>query len=201
VTDLTPEDERALAELRASLLRRPRPNLRPDQGDEAFDQHMLLAAAVHRAANLFRGGRDGDAWCKYVTAFFPEGRNGADDAQKLWVGWRTELLKNERPIVPITHGQSHLHWTRENGYPVLNLEDAWDDYEHSVDQFIEHLRVHAADRANALRRWRERKWTVRQLRLDPEPLGRQPNWSASVAASSASVIAPPDLLDPPPFKS
>jgi hypothetical protein len=56
---------------------------------------MLLAASVHRAAALFRKGDDGDTWRKYVTAFFPEGRNDPEDAQKLWVGWRTSLLKNE----------------------------------------------------------------------------------------------------------
>jgi hypothetical protein len=59
MAEITPQDEQALAELRASLLRRPRPNPRPDQGDEAFDQHMLLAASVHRAAALFRKGDDG----------------------------------------------------------------------------------------------------------------------------------------------
>lgn len=190
---LTPEDERALAQLRASLLRRPRPNLRPDQGDEAFDQHILLAAAVHRAANLFRGGRDGEAWCKYVTKFFPEGRNAPEDADTLWVSWRTSLLKDEHPVVPIMHGRSDMHWRRENGYPVLNLEDAWDDYQHSVERFIEHLRLHRDDRRNALRRWRDRSWTVRQLRLDPHPVAFRPNPSAMPAASA---IAPPDLPDP-----
>lgn len=193
---LTPEDERALTELRASLLRRPRPDLRPDQGDEAFDQHMLLAAAVHRAAGLFRAGKNGDTWRKYVTAFFPDGRNSAVDAQRLWVGWRTSLLKNEQPVVPITHGQSDAHWLRENGYPVLNLEDAWDDYLHSVDRFIEHLRSHPDELAQTLRRWRERSWTVRQLRFDPEPaVAPLGGWSASVAASASVMATPPPRLD------
>ncbi len=181
--------------MRASLLRRGRPNVGPEQGDEAFDQHILLAISVHRAAGLYRTGGDGDTWRKYVTAFFPEGRNSAEDAQKLWTGWRTSLLKSEQPILPITHGQPDAHWQRENGHPVLNLEDAWDDFEYSVGRFVEHLRTHPADRAQTLRRWRERSWTVRQVRLDPEPV--VPPFgtpSASVAASgaySASVIAPP----------
>jgi hypothetical protein len=191
VAELTPQDERALDDLRASLLRRPRPNLRPEQGDEAFDQHMLLAAAIHRAAGLFRSGGDGETWRKYVTAFFPEGRNAPEDAEKLWVGWRTSLLKNEQPVVPITHGQSDAHWRREHGYPVLNLEDAWDDYRHSVERFIEHLRSHPDERANTLRRWRERSWTVRQIQFDPEPTVPQFQLIAASAASSASVIAPP----------
>jgi hypothetical protein len=191
VSESTPPDERALAELRASLLRRRRPNLRPDEGDEAFDQHMLLAAAVTRAAALFRKGKDGETWCKYVTAFFPDGPNGYEDAQKLWLHWRTSLLKNEKPTIPITHGQPHAHWRRENGYPVLNLEDAWDDYCHSVDQFIEHLRTRPDERAQTLRRWRERSWTLRQTQLDAEPAAPQFQLIAASAASAASVVAPP----------
>ena len=190
MTDLTREDEHALDALRASLLRRSRPEFGPDQGDDAYDQHMLLAAAVHRAACLFRKGGDGETWRKYVTKFFPEGRNGAEDAHALWVGWRTSLVKDGQPVVPITHGQPRLHWKREGGRPVLNLENAWDDYRHSVEQFMDHLRSHPDDRAQTLRRWRERSWTVRQLRFDLEstgmPLG---TWPAS--AASASAIAPP----------
>jgi hypothetical protein len=83
-----------------------------------------------------------------------------------------------------------LHWKRENGYPVLNLEDAWDDYRHSVDTFIEHLRSYADERDKTLERWRERSWTVRQLRLDREPAGIQFT-PLSASAASASVIAPP----------
>jgi hypothetical protein len=191
MAELTPGEETALAELRASLLRRPRPN--PANGDEAFDQHLLLAAAVHRAAGLYRKGRDGETWSKYVTKFFPKGRNGPEDAKKLWVGWRTELLKNEKPVVPITHGQPEAHWQRENGYPVLNLEDAWDDYKYSVEQFMEHLRAHPDERAQTLRRWRERSWTVRQLQIDPEPeadVGELSTVHAS-AASTATAMAPP----------
>lgn len=184
---MTPEEERALEELRASLLRRPRPELRKDQGDEAFDQHMLLAISVHRAARLFRGGGETKGWKAYVTSFFPEGRNSEGDAYRLWEGWRCSLLKDEVPGVPITHGQPDAHWRREDGNPVLNLENAWEDYRHSVERFIDHLRRNPDDRANALRRWRERGWTVRQPRLDPEPT----IFVNASAVSSASVIAPP----------
>jgi hypothetical protein len=193
VTDLTHEDEAALDALRASLLGRPRPELRPDQGDEAYDQHLLLAAAVHRAACLFRNGKDGETWRKYVTTFFPEGRNAPEDAQRLWEGWRTSLLKNGQPIVPVTHGQPHLHWRREGGRPVLNLEDAWDDYRHSVERFIEHLRSYPDERAKTLERWRDRSWTVRQLRLDPDPAAQV----APVGAASASVIGSASEIVPP----
>lgn len=131
---LSSDDEQALAELQASLLRRKRPELQPGQGDEAFDQHMLLAIAVHRAARLHQsveGERNG--WIEYVTAFFPKGRNSEADARLLWDGWRCTLLKDEKPVVPITHGQSFAHWGRDAaGQPMLNLEDAWDDYAYSV---------------------------------------------------------------------
>jgi hypothetical protein len=125
-----------------------------------------------------------------VTRFFPEGRNAREDAECLWKGWRTSLLKNGQPIVPITHGQSHLQWTREGGRPVLNLEDAWDDYRHSVEQFIEHLRTHPDDRAQTLKRWRDRSWTVRRLRLDPDHAMS----AAPAGAASASAIAGPTVI-------
>jgi|SRR5581483_7727370 len=187
LAELTREDETALDAMRASLLRRGRPELGPEQGDQAYDRHLLLATDVLRAARLYRGGGDGETWCKYVTAFFPDGRNGAEDAKTLWLYWRTSLLKSGQPIVPITHGQSWLHWQREGGRPVLNLEDAWDDYAYSVDRFIEHLRQHPDDRANTLRRWHKRAWTVRDLKLDSAIHFT----TLHPGAASASVIAPP----------
>jgi hypothetical protein len=58
---ITAEEEQALAELRSALLRARPPALRPDQGDEAFRQHKLLASAVHRASRLdARGSEIGD---------------------------------------------------------------------------------------------------------------------------------------------
>jgi hypothetical protein len=186
--DLSPEDEQALGQLRASLLRRKRPQLLSGQGDEAFDQHILLAVAVHRAARLYQTG-DGqkDGWIQYVTAFFPKGKNSKEDAERLWQGWRCSLLKDERPVVPITHGQSFAHWGRDGtGQPMLNLEDAWDDYAYSVERFIVYLQTDSKRRAIALRRWRERAWTVQMVAVS-----HVLDVGASTA-TSASAIAPPE---------
>jgi hypothetical protein len=183
---LNPDDEQRLAELRASLLRRKRPTLAPHQGDEAFDQHMLLAAAVHRASRLYQTNSDNEteAWTRYVVDFFPEGRNGASDARVLFDGWRCSLLKDERPLVSITHGQPEAHWLRDPaGRPCLNLEDAWDDYEHSVERFIARLLSDAEKRTTVLRRFRQRGWTVKRVVLD-EPLSPV---AASYATSATAI--------------
>lgn len=184
-----PEDDQALDELRASLLRRKAPRLTPDQGDEAFDQHMLLAIAVHRAARLHKtaGDNDTEGWMRYVRDFFPEGRNSEADALRLWKGWRCTLLKDEQPVVPITHGQPEAHWGRDPaGSPCLNLENVWADYEHSVGRFMDRLRDDDDKRETVLRRFRERGWTVRRVTLlDPST-----NFSASLA-HSATAMGPP----------
>ena len=157
--------EEELSALRDDLLRgRPRP-LRPDEGAEAFQQHKLLAAAVHRAAKLDEQKRESetDAWVRYVTEHFPPGRNDADDARLLFADWRTSLLKKDTPGpgIAITHGQSAIHWQRnEAGRLCLNLEDTWDDYAASVASFIEHLRASSRRRKIVVARWRKQRWIV-----------------------------------------
>jgi hypothetical protein len=166
--EISAADEQALADLRGSLLRRKRPELQPGQGDEAFDQHMLLAIAIHRVSRLYKPTSQSDTknWIQYIADFFPPGRNTEPDAHALWTGWRCSLLKDQKPVVPITHGQSEAHWERDDaGRPCLNLEDAWADYEHSVERFIERLRADAGKRQAVLRRFRERAWTVKPFTL------------------------------------
>lgn len=186
--DLTPADEQALAELRASLLRRHCPELQPGEGEEAFDQHLLLAVALHRASRLHKSHAESDTkgWVRYVTDFFPVGRNDPGDALRLWDEWRCTLLKDERPVIPISHGQSHAHWLRDgDGRPFLNLEDLWADYEHSVEGFIAHLREDTDRRRCALDRWRERAWHVGTVAISPqEPPADEVTTTASIASSS-----------------
>lgn len=69
--------EPALQELPASFLRGLRVDLGPDDGDEAFDRHILLAVRIHRAAclNQTAADRDGHGWTRYIH--FPLGRNAA----------------------------------------------------------------------------------------------------------------------------
>jgi hypothetical protein len=97
-----------LGDLREALLRSRPPTLEPGQGHEAFQQHKLLASAVHRAARLDQRGSESetDAWVRYLTEHFPPGRNDAADARLLFGQWRTPLLKDDTPGsgVVITHG-------------------------------------------------------------------------------------------------
>jgi hypothetical protein len=160
-----------LATLREALLRNLRRTLGPEDGDEAFDCHILLAVRVHRAVRLNARASDGEgeAWRRYFGAYFPAGRNSAADAQFLWEKWRTGLLKDESPRA-ITHGQSGAHWLPlPGGGFCVNLESMWDDFEHSVSRFVQALQADAADahRRIVLRRFAERAWTVQQVPLVP----------------------------------
>jgi hypothetical protein len=179
----TPNDEQALGELRRSLLRRRCPEVH--DGDEAFDQHQILAAMLHRVSRLHMSGdSDTKGWISYVTEFFPAGRNGELEAFDLWDKWRCTLLKDEQPVIPISHGQSHGHFRRDvHGRLYLNLEDLWADYEHSVERFIEHLREHDDRRKVALERWRKRAWRVEEVTFADER-------SLHYASTTASVTEP-----------
>jgi hypothetical protein len=156
--------ERDLTALRDDLLRsRPR-TLRPDEGDEAFQQHKLLATAVHRVTKLDqqKSESETDAWVRFVTRHFPAGRNAAAYARLLFGDWRTSLLKKDAPGpgVALTHGQSSIHWQCDRqGRLCLNLEDAWDDYAASVESFVAYLRT-SPRRKFVLARWRKQHWVV-----------------------------------------
>ena len=202
---ISPEDEKALAKLRASLLRNRPPDLQVGQGQEAMQQHKLVAASVLSAARLHRRKADGEgqAWVRYVTDFYPVGRNGEADAQVLWEGWRCALLKDDTPVVPITHGLSIVHWTRdEEGRPRQNLEDAWSDFEHSVNGFIDHLRENSDRRMVALKRFAERDWQVRAIKALAGATVMDGQLSASLSTSTTLITPPkPDVAKasgPPP---
>ncbi len=131
-SSVTPADEQALDELQQSLLAaRPR-QLGQGEGDEAFRQHKLLASAIHSATRLhkFKQESETDVWIRYFESYFPRGRNDPQDGRLLFDDWRTSLLKDNTPgpRIPITHGQSHLHWQRDAGGRLcINLEDMWND--------------------------------------------------------------------------
>ena len=90
-------EARELADMRDSLLRDRPSALLPTQGNEAFQQHKLLASAVHRASRL--NGRKSDneteAWVRYFDEHFPPARNDREDARTLFGDWRTSLLKDQ----------------------------------------------------------------------------------------------------------
>jgi hypothetical protein len=55
------------------------------EGEEAFDQHLLLAVTLHRVSRLhkFKGESDTKGWIRYMTDLFPGGRNDPGDAYLL----------------------------------------------------------------------------------------------------------------------
>lgn len=176
-----------LDELRASLLHRLRLSS-PLGPDEAFDQHLLLAVRVHRAALLNQeGDKEGEGWTQFVTAYFPPGRNGPDEARLLWKEWRTALVKNEPGGVSLRHGRPDLHWKLDgHGDPIINLESMADDFEYAVDQFIQAL---AADEKRAVvvrDRWQKRAWTIRPLTWEPQqPLGSVSGFTGVIPGAEA----------------
>jgi hypothetical protein len=156
-----------LDELRAALLRGGRPKLTPQQGDEAFDRHMLLAARIHRAArlNAAKSDRDGEAWSRYFEQHFPSAR--ALQAKLLWDDWRCRLLKDETlgGGVVISHGSARAHWTRDASDRLfVDLEAMWDDFEKSVESFIGSLAADTRRRRIVLARYKARVWTVQPFR-------------------------------------
>ena len=105
-----PHEEKALQGLRVRLLSDRPPALRPEHGHLAFMSHVLLASVVHNATRLDQYGAESQtgAWVRYLTSYFPPGKNSEPDARLLWTDWRTALLKKQAPGpgVLVTHGQS-----------------------------------------------------------------------------------------------
>jgi hypothetical protein len=169
-TKLSRSDVAALADLRETLLSGRPAALAPAQGDEAFQQHKLLTSSVHRAARLNAYGSEGEtrAWIRYMTEFFPAGRNGNAEAELLWKEWRTSLLKSGAPgtAILVTHGQPHAHWQRDTqGRLIINLESMWGDFESSVDQFISSIRNDPQRREIALKRREKQRWAVESVQF------------------------------------
>jgi len=162
---LSTQDAAALRQLRASLIDDAPAPLGPNEDDDAFKHHLLLAMAVHRASRLDRRNKETDtsAWTRYLTDHFPAGRNGAAEARLLFDDWRCALLKDRAPGpgIVVTHGQPHVHWTRNAvGQLCLNLEDLRADYVGSVGHFIGYLRAAPLRRKEVLIRWRNTEVVV-----------------------------------------
>jgi hypothetical protein len=125
---ITHDDERALVDVRTRLLRDRPLALRPDQGNEAFRQHKVLASAVHHASRLNRRKADSEteAWERYFTDYFPPGRNDRNDARLLFGEWRTCLLKDDTPgeRILVSHGQSGGHCEEREELARLRDENA-----------------------------------------------------------------------------
>ena len=195
------ELEETLSKIRESLLRGLGGKLRPDQGEAAFERHILLAVRVHKAAGLNQTVTgEGKGWCQYFEEHFPKRpERRPEDAKLLWDDWRVGLVKWEAPKggVTVTHGQPEAHWYREpDGTLCINLESIWDDFTTSVESFLALLRQDEGRRAEALRRWRERSWVVRQLVIPRnDPLW----WSGATTSAANSVTATPPSAPADPF--
>ena len=160
--------------------------------------HVLLASVVHNAARLNQHGADSQtgAWIRYLTSYFPAGRNSEQDAKLLWTDWRTDLLKKQAPGpgIVVTHGQSHVHWRQdEHGRLCLNLEDLWSDFETSIAAFVDHLRRTPDRRSVALARARESEVAVIEFRTTVPVTSATASGAVPVATGSAVAYAPPGL--------
>ncbi|MGZ8739940.1 MAG: hypothetical protein ACXWZ8_05035 [Gaiellaceae bacterium] len=174
-----------LALMKKALLWGLRVNLTPEQGDEAFERHQLLAIRFHRAARLNdrAGDREGQGWSRYFKEHFPR---GDAHAELLWHKWRVPLLKDDTPGVgiAITHGQPQIHWEMTGAGLCVDLESMWDDFEQSVNAFVGSLERDAKRRKVALERWSARQWTVQPV-VKTGVVVLQAS-----AAGSATAIAP-----------
>jgi hypothetical protein len=151
-----------------------------------------------------RGDRQGAAWVRYVTSYFPRGRNDESSARLLWEDWRTCIVKIPAPgnRVLVTHGQSHVHWKHDKlGRLILNLEDLWADFAYSVDRFVAELRTNVERRAVALSRLR--RLTVETIEVAPTITAAASGCELPTVApvTTASAIGGGQMLSIPPVKS
>lgn len=192
-------DDQDLAGIRNSLIGGLRVELTPEQGVEAFERHQLLAIRFHRAARLNDRARDrgGQGWCRYFAEHFPRGDT---HAELLWDQWRVPLLKDETPGigVAIAHGQPETHWRPTAFGLCIDLESMWDDYEQSVDAFVLSLSEDPDRRRVAIKRWRERQWTVEPIQLvTSDSLMTSLDLQTFTASAFASVGSSPTVIAPP----
>jgi hypothetical protein len=177
--------------IRDSLLRRLRVELGSDDGEAAFEQHLLLIIKIHKLAGLNQTVEgEGAGWRQCFQEHFPkEGKPWrAKDAQMLWEDWRVGMLKWETPKrrVTVTHGQPHLHWVREpDGTLCVDLESMWDDYEAMVASFLTLVERDPQRRAVAVWRWHERRWSVRRLSVSTPHLAISASYSATAMGPSS----------------
>ena len=154
----------ALDAIAVSLLGSPRPALGPEDGDEAFTQHLLLTIRIHRAAllNKSKTDRDGEAWGRFFREHFVPPVD-EDVSRLLWREWRTKLVKEDTPGrgVAITHGIPQIHWKQDARHGLcIDLESMWSDFETAVDHFLSSLRADSKRRRVVIERWKQREWRV-----------------------------------------
>jgi hypothetical protein len=159
--------EPTLADLRDVLLvgLRPAKPLRRRDDELVFERHQLLVIRFRAAVRLTQGGKakGRDRWVAYFRDHFPR---GGEHARLLWARWRKPLLANEPPGpgVIVTHGRPDAHWQHalvgQRPALVVDLESMWDDFEQSVESFLDACRGDEQCAAQALRRCSRRPQVV-----------------------------------------
>jgi hypothetical protein len=185
-----------LDRVRRSLLHGLRVSLGPEQGWEAFERHQLLAIRFHRAARLNSptGFSDRNGWCRYFDAYFPR---GGEHGKLLFERWRSTLLKDEMPGrgVAITHAQPEAHFVMTDLGLCINLESMWNDFELSVDRFVDALGRDEAHRQTTLAFLDKTRWIVRPVAI-PVPRPVTALQGVLVPASVAATAMVVDMTRP-----
>ena len=69
-----------------------------EQGDEAFERHVLLAVKVTVAADIFGNGDNGKLrWMSFFESCFPQSLYPEEIASMLWEDWRNGLVHDGSP--------------------------------------------------------------------------------------------------------
>ena len=115
----------------------------------AYQAFEIVLSAILRAALIEvpadkRKGANGDAFKRFVTQRFPEGRGRGDDdyARELWE-LRNYFVKERRTTsgVALTHFEPDRHLVRfPDGLLIINLESLMDDFRVAVHDLGDYLR-------------------------------------------------------------
>jgi len=176
----------------AALMLELRVELGPQDGLAAFERHQLLAIRFTRVARLNAPAsvkdREGQMWQLFFEEHFPR---GGERAKLLWNDWRTRLLKDDAPGpgIAVTHGHPEIHWHTDQGRLGVNLETMWDDYELAIDHFIHACAGDAELKARALKRWKERLWSVQTFNAPGTPVASAIAVSASMSSTGVGPSA------------
>jgi hypothetical protein len=162
-----------------------------EDGDEAFERHILLAVHLTRAADLFGAGDAGRSrWVDFLTNYFPDGPYSEDVARALWDDWRNGLVHDVAPRgLAVTHLHPEWHLRRPEGRLCVDLESMGSHFEHAVRRAVGSLEDDASRREVVLTRWMD--WEVVTVLYPAGPLGtRRMGPVGLLPAGSISASSP-----------
>jgi hypothetical protein len=127
-------------------------------------------------------------WRAYFSEHFPR---GDEHALRLCEYWRISLLKDEHAGsgVVIAHGEAHAHWKLVDPGQRLfvNLESMWNDFETSVDRFMEMLDREPERKRATLEWWSTRQCSVGLVTYPPLSIVSSITASASATATRVDL--------------